>query len=92
MFIPVRILALRAYARLLILVARHSFVSAPLAPIAVEFHLVESAWSLLKRGLVGVYHHISAKYMQYYLDEFCFRYSHRHEKPRLLDLVLASCG
>ena len=24
-------------------------------------------------------------------DEFCFRYRHRYEKPRLMDLVLASC-
>lgn len=33
-----------------------------------------------------------AKYLQDYLDEFTFRYSHRHERAELLDLVLASCG
>jgi len=37
-----------------------------------------------------MYHHVSTKYLQEYLDEFAFRYSHRHEKRRLLDLVLAS--
>ena len=48
-------------------------------------------WSLFKRGLVGIYHHVSTKYLQDYLDEFAFRYSHRHDKPKLMDLVLASC-
>ena len=52
---------------------------------------IENAWSLFKRGLVGMYHHVSAKYLQEYLDEFAFRYSHRHEKGRLFDLVLANC-
>ena len=56
----------------------------------VHVSFVENAWSLFKRGLVGMYHHVSTKYLQEYLDEFAFRYSHRHEKSRLLDLVLAS--
>ena len=51
---------------------------------------IENAWSLFKRGLIGVYHHVSAKYLQEYLDEFAFRYSHRKEKGLLMDLVLAS--
>ncbi len=57
----------------------------------VRTNYVENAWSLFKRGLVGMYHHVSAKYLQEYLDEFAFRYSHRHEKARLFDLVLANC-
>ncbi len=51
---------------------------------------IENAWSLFKRGLIGMYHHVSTKYLQDYLDEFAFRYSHRHEKARLMDLVLAN--
>ncbi|MFC2095658.1 IS1595 family transposase [Candidatus Bipolaricaulota bacterium] len=58
----------------------------------VHVSFVENAWSLFKRGLVGMYHHVSTKYLQEYLDEFAFRYSHRNEKPKLLDLVLASCS
>lgn len=57
----------------------------------VHTNFVENAWSLFKRSLVGIFHHVSAKYLQAYLDEFSFRYSHRDEKPRLMDLVLASC-
>jgi len=58
----------------------------------VHVSFVENAWSLFKRGLVGIYHHVSTKYLQDYLDEFAFRYSHRHEKVLLMDLVLASCA
>jgi len=52
---------------------------------------VESAWSLLKRGVYGIFHHMSAEYLQDYLDEFSFRYSHRREKGKLFDSVLACC-
>lgn len=57
----------------------------------VHVSFVENAWSLFKRSRGGVFHHVSTKYLQDYLDEFTFRYRHRHEKARLMDLVLASC-
>lgn len=56
----------------------------------VHVNTIENAWSLFKRGLVGMYHHVSAKYLQDYLDEFAFRYSHRKEKGAMFDLVLAN--
>jgi len=56
----------------------------------VHVSFVENAWSLFKRGLIGMYHQVSTKYLQDYLDEFAFRYSHRHEKAKLMDLLLAS--
>lgn len=36
---------------------------------------IESFWALLKRGYYGVYHHVSAKHLQRYLDEFSTRYA-----------------
>ena len=38
---------------------------------------VESAFSLLKRGIMGTWHKISAKHLQAYLDEMCFRFDNR---------------
>lgn len=38
---------------------------------------MEGYWSLLKRGVVGIYHSMSAKHLQKYLDEFSFRYNTR---------------
>ena len=71
----------------------HRTVNHWLAYANGETHVnhVENAWSLFKRGLVGVFHHVSAKHLQEYLDEFAFRCSHRSEKAVLVDLVLASC-
>src|SRR5205814_7094442 len=38
---------------------------------------VESFFGLLKRGLVGTYHHVSEAHLQRYCTEFDFRFSHR---------------
>lgn len=38
---------------------------------------VEGFFSLLKRGINGVYHHVSKEHLHRYLDEFNFRYNHR---------------
>src|SRR5690242_1874961 len=43
---------------------------------------IESAWSLLKRSVVGSYHQLSAKHLPAYLDEFAFRFNNR-ENPFL---------
>ncbi len=38
---------------------------------------VESFFALLKRGIMGSYHHVSRKHLSRYCDEFAFRWSHR---------------
>lgn len=38
---------------------------------------IESFWSMLKRGLNGVYHHVSVKHLDRYVSEFAGRHSLR---------------
>ena len=49
---------------------------------------VESAFSLLKRGIVGTWHKISAKHLQAYLDEMCFRFDNRKNPYLFRDTLL----
>jgi transposase-like protein len=44
----------------------------------VHTNTLEGFWSLLKRGVIGIYHSISDKHLQKYLDEFSFRYNTRN--------------
>ncbi len=39
---------------------------------------IEGAWSHLKRMIIGIYHWVSKKHLQKYVDEFVFRYNTRH--------------
>jgi hypothetical protein len=38
---------------------------------------VEGFFSLLKRGVNGVFHHVSRGHLDRYCDEFAFRYENR---------------
>lgn len=41
---------------------------------------VENAWSLLKRGIYGIYHQVSPWHLQRYCNEFTYRFNSRKEK------------
>jgi transposase len=45
----------------------------------VHTNTIEGFWSLVKRGIGGVYHQVSTKYLQSYLDEYTFRYNRRDQ-------------
>ena len=38
---------------------------------------VENFFSIFKRGIIGVYHHVSEAHLSRYAAEFDFRYNHR---------------
>ncbi len=38
---------------------------------------IDGFWSLLKRGIMGSFHHVSKQYLPLYLNEFSFRHNHR---------------
>jgi hypothetical protein len=45
---------------------------------------IESVFAVLKRGLVGVYHHASPKHLERYVDEFTFRLNEGNVKHHTL--------
>lgn len=54
----------------------------------IHTNTVEGLWSLLKRGIRGVYVHCSPKHLQQYLNEYTFRYSHRHDETPMFTSFL----
>lgn len=60
----------------------------------VHTNSIEGAFSLLKRGINGVFHHVSRGHLHRYCDEFSFRYSHRDmsDGERAALLVLKAEG
>src|ERR1700682_6383668 len=48
----------------------------------VHTQTIEGFWSLVKSGIGGVYHSVSAKWLQSYLDEDAWRYNHREHTKR----------
>jgi transposase-like protein len=49
---------------------------------------IEGFWSLIKRGIGGVYHSVSKKYLQTYLDEYSFRYNRRNDDQPMFTSLL----
>ena len=51
---------------------------------------LENFWSHLKRGIDGIYHHVSRGHLQSYLDEFSiWYYTRKFDAQRRFDLVLS---
>ena len=54
----------------------------------VHTNTIEGFWSLTKNGIRGVYHAVSAKHLQGYLNEYAWRYSHRADERALFETLL----
>jgi len=48
--------------------------------VLISTNTVEGYFSILKRGINGVYHHVGKQHLHRYLSEFDFRYNSRHVK------------
>jgi transposase-like protein len=53
----------------------------------IHTNTIESAFSLLKRGIIGSWHKISAKHLPAYLDEMTFRFNRRKNANLFLDTL-----
>jgi transposase len=59
----------------------------------VHTNTIEGFWSLVKRGIAGTHHAVSAKWLQGYLNEYAWRYNHRDDgQAMFLTLLLRSAA
>jgi hypothetical protein len=58
--------------------------------ISLELRSPTTISSLLKRGIIGNYHKVSAKYLALYLNEFSCRFNNR-KNPDIFDAIIAGC-
>ena len=49
---------------------------------------IENVWSLLKRSIIGSYHHVSVKHLDAYLDELEWRFNNRDNPWLFRDTLL----
>ncbi len=58
----------------------------------IHTNSIEGFWSLVKRGIDGVYHAVSKKYLQAYLNEYAFRYNRRQNPQAMFGAFLSRLG
>lgn len=58
----------------------------------IHTNTIESAFSLLKRGIVGNFHKVSIKHLQRYLDEFSYRFNRRADDQAFAETVRCLAG
>lgn len=54
----------------------------------VHTQTIEGFFALLKNGIRGVYHNVSAKHLQGYVNEYVWRYNHRDDTRAMFRLLL----
>ncbi|HVR77654.1 MAG TPA: IS1595 family transposase [Acidimicrobiia bacterium] len=57
----------------------------------VHTNTIEGVWSLLKRSIIGSYHHLSIKHLPAYLDELEWRYNNRKNPYLFRDTLIRLC-
>lgn len=58
----------------------------------IHTNTIEGVWSQFKRGITGVYRHVSKEYLQSYVNEYSFRYNYRNLGDGMFDLLLSRVG
>ena len=51
---------------------------------------IESFWAIVKRGMMGQFHWVSKKYLEKYMDEFCWRFNNK-ENPAMFSNLISNC-
>ena len=58
----------------------------------IHTNTIESAFSLLKRGIIGSFHRVSIKHLQRYLNEFSYRFNRRNDEGAFTETVRRLAG
>jgi ISXO2-like transposase domain len=58
----------------------------------IHTNTIESAFSLLKRGIIGSFHKVSIKHLQRYLNEFSYRFNRRNDDGAFIETVRRLAG
>ena len=68
---------------------RHSTVNHSVTYVDGNAHTntIDGFWSLVKRGIKGVYYQVGAEYLQSYLNEYAFRYNRRKVMHPMFSLL-----
>jgi ISXO2-like transposase domain len=53
----------------------------------IHTNTIENAFFLLKRGIIGSWHKVSAKHLPAYLEELSFRFNRRNRSDLFLDTL-----
>lgn len=56
----------------------------------VHTQTIEGFWSLVKNGIRGVYHSVSHKHLQDYLNEYAWRYNHRFDTDPMFKTIIGN--
>jgi hypothetical protein len=62
--------------------SQHQYVTG-----SVHTNTIESFWSLLERGIMGSYHHVTREYLPLYVNEFAFRFNGRNDPEMFRKLL-----
>jgi transposase-like protein len=62
--------------------SKHQYVTG-----SVHTQTIESFWSLLKRGIMGSFHHVTREYLPLYVNEFAFRFNGRNDPEMFRKLL-----
>lgn len=79
---------LKSYSHLKDMVKEHEAHVSSKETVKKVLPWVHVAISNAKRLITDVYHDIKPEYLQYYLDEFCYKFNRRHFGQRLFDRLL----
>lgn len=58
----------------------------------IHTNSIEGFWAQIKNAVRGVHHGVAPEYLQSYVNEYAFRYNHRHDANPMFQTILERVG